>query len=100
MGSLSGRDHVRANHGIECGTGIDCGKHLETGWGIKAGTHITANGAIKVGESLHAGGAIRSGDRHAIYAGLAVQLDAWDVSAQVCASTKPARLLSGWWNGA
>ena len=62
-------------------------QHLEAGWGIKAG------------ESLSAGEDICAGDGYGVFAGLNVQVDTWDASAQVWAQQAPERLRSGVWLG-
>ena len=49
------------------------------------------------GESLVAEGLIRAGAGYGIYAGLNVQRDAWEASAQVRARQRPTELLSGCW---
>ncbi|MGV3743437.1 MAG: hypothetical protein ACO1NO_14120, partial [Burkholderiaceae bacterium] len=71
--------------------------HIDAEWGIKSGGSIKADGAIKAGESLFALGEIRSGEGYGVYAGLNIRSEAWEANAQVRASTKPQRLLSGWW---
>jgi len=43
---------------------------------------------------------IQAGEGYGVYAGLVVQVEAWEASAQVHASSKPQRLMSGWWGGA
>ncbi|MEO8014615.1 MAG: hypothetical protein ABI642_10755, partial [Polaromonas sp.] len=75
------------------------GMHLEAGWGIKSGESIKANGSIKAGESLSAKDEIRAGAGYGVYAGLNVQLDTWESSAQVRALKKPEGLMSGCWAG-
>ena len=74
--------------------------HLGAGWGIKAGGAIQARGSIRSGESLSSFDTIRAGDGYGIFAGLHVQTQSWESSAQVCASEKPEGLMSGWWAGA
>jgi hypothetical protein len=59
-----------------------------------------ARGAIRAGESLSAFETISAGAGYGIFAGLNVQMEAWDSSARVCASQKPDSLMSGWWAGA
>lgn len=66
-------------------------------WGIKANGAVCAAGAIRAGESLQAGEEIRAGEGYGVFAGLAVQQDRWDCSAQVRASARPHQLLSGHW---
>jgi hypothetical protein len=73
--------------------------HLEAGWGIKAGGVIAAAGAIRAGESLAAGEAIRAGTGYGVFAGLDVQMEAWEASARVSAPQRPEGLMSGWWAG-
>jgi len=73
--------------------------HLEAGWGIKAGGVIAAAGAIRAGESLAAGEAIRAGAGYGVFAGLDVQMVAWEASARVSAPQRPEGLMSGWWAG-
>jgi hypothetical protein len=58
-----------------------------------------ANGAIKASESLSAGDEIRAGVGYGVYAGLNVQVDTWESSAQVQAAIKPEGLRSGCWAG-
>jgi hypothetical protein len=99
-GHLNGADSLRAAQGIVVGGAITGVTHVEAGWGIKAGESIEAHGAIKAGESLSAGDAIRAGEGYGIFAGLSVQEDAWDTSAQVWARDLPAGLRSGVWMGA
>jgi len=88
---------LRAGQGIVAGGALTGAGHIEAGWGIRAAHDIVAQGAIKAGESLVAGGVIRAGQGYGVYAGLNVQRDAWEASAQVCASERPAGLLSGCW---
>ncbi len=92
--------NLRAAHGIVAGGSIRAEMHIEAGWGIRAGTDIVAAGAIRAGESLLAGADIRAGTRYAVFAGLDVQVDAWEVSARVEAQRKPECLMSGWWASA
>lgn len=96
---VGGADSIRAGQGILAGGTIRCGMHLEAGWGIRSGESIHANGAIKAGESLSAGNEIRAGVGYGVYAGLSVQVDAWNSSAQVHAASKPEGLRSGCWAG-
>lgn len=98
-GHLTGAASVRVGQGIWVGGAITGVQHLEAGWGIKAGECIHANGAIKAGESLSAGEDIRAGDGYGVFAGLHVQVDTWDASAQVWAQQPPERLRSGVWLG-
>jgi hypothetical protein len=58
---------------------------------------LIAAGAIRAGESLQAGEEIRAGEGYGVFAGLAVQQDRWDCSAQVRARARPPQLLSGHW---
>jgi hypothetical protein len=60
---------------------------------------IGAEGAIRAGESLTAGEAIRAGTGYGVFAGLDVQMDAWESSARVSAPQRPDALMSGWWAG-
>ena len=98
-GHLTGAASVRVGQGIWVGGAITGVQHLEAGWGIKAGECIHAGGAIKAGESLSAGEDIRAGDGYGVFAGLHVQVDTWDASAQVWAQQPPERLRSGVWLG-
>lgn len=45
------------------------------------------------------GGDLPAGDGYGVFAGLHVQLDTWDASAQVWALQLPERLRSGAWLG-
>lgn len=99
-GNIVGADSICAGHGIVAGEGIRCALHLEAGWGIKAGEAIVAEGAIRAGESLHAQAEIRAGAGYGVFAGLNVQVEAWETSARVCASARPEGLMSGCWAGA
>ena len=40
-----------------------------------------------------------AGDGYGVFAGLDVQVDAWESSARVSAPEKPEGLMSGWWAG-
>ena len=97
QGRLHCGGDLRAGQGIVAGGALTGAGHIEAGWGIRAAHDIVAQGAIKAGESLVAGGVIRAGQGYGVYAGLNVQRDAWEASAQVCASERPAGLLSGCW---
>ena len=90
---------MRVGQGIWVGGAISGVQHLEAGWGIKAGESIHAKGAIKAGESLSAGEDICAGEGYGVFAGLNVQVDTWDASAQVWARQLPERLRSGLWLG-
>ena len=98
-GHLTGLGNIKSANGIEAGADLRCHGHLHANWGIKGGGCIVAAGAISAGESLQAGGEIRAGSGYGIYAGLIVQLDAWEDSARVSARALPPRLMSGWWAG-
>ena len=103
-GLQAGRDIVvattlRAGQGIAAAGSVRAGMHLEAGWGIKAGEEIVAAGAIRAGESLFAGAAIRAGTGYGVFAGLDVQMEAWESSARVSAVQRPEGLMSGWWAG-
>src|SRR5690606_42089965 len=97
---IRGAGNRRAGHGIVAAGGSRAGQHVEAGWGIRAGAAIVAAGAIRAGESLLAGDDILAGEGYGVFAGLGVQVDAWEVSARVCAQRKPERLMSGWWDSA
>jgi len=97
MAMIGGLSRPSAGQGIVAGGALTGAGHIEAGWGIRAAHDIVAQGAIKAGESLVAGGVIRAGQGYGVYAGLNVQRDAWEASAQVCASERPAGLLSGCW---
>ena len=60
---------------------------------------IGAEGAIRAGESLTAREAIRAGTGYGVFAGLDVQMQAWESSARVSAPQRPDGLMSGWWAG-
>ena len=62
--------------------------------GLAAGV---AAGAIKAGETLQAQTEIRAGSGYGVYAGLSVQMDAWEDCATVSAARKPEALVSGHW---
>ena len=47
----------------------------------------------------HAGEGIRAGQGYGVFAGLDVQVEAWESSARVSAPEKPEGLMSGWWAG-
>ena len=96
-GQIDCAGNLRAGHGILAGGSITATGHIEAGWGIRAAHDIAAQGAIKAGESLVAEGLIRAGAGYGIYAGLNVQRDAWEASAQVRARQRPTELLSGCW---
>ena len=98
-GHLTGAESVRVGQGILVGGAITGVQHLEAGWGIKAGACIHAHGAIKAGESLSAGKDICAGEGYGVFAGLNVQVDTWDASAQVWSLERPERLRSGVWLG-
>ena len=99
-GHLTGAESLRAGQGIVVGGAITGVAHLEAGWGIKAGECIHTQGAIKAGESLCAGEDIRAGHGYGVYAGLNVQQETWDSSAQVWSPQRPEGLRSGLWLGA
>ena len=84
---------------LSVGGAITGGAHLEAGWGIKAGECIHAQGAIKAGESLCAGGEICAGPGYGVFAGLHVQQETWEASAQVWSRERPEGLRSGVWLG-
>ncbi|MDP2023951.1 MAG: hypothetical protein Q8L16_23965 [Hydrogenophaga sp.] len=88
-------DSVRAGGGISAGAQIDCAMQLGAGWGIETGKSIHAQGAIRSGESLSAFETIRSGAGYGVFAGLNVQVEAWESSARVFASEKPEGMMSG-----
>ena len=48
---------------------------------------------------LAAGEAIRAGTGYGVFAGLDVQMEAWEASARVSAPQRPEGLMSGWWAG-
>ena len=96
-GAIACGHDLEVGKGILVGADIRCDGHIEAGWGIKARDGIEAGGAIKAGESLYCEGEIRAGKGYGVYAGLIVPVDAWEASAQVRASIKPERLMSGWW---
>ena len=98
-GHLTGEAGLRAGQGIVVGGAITGGAHLEAGWGIKAGECIHAQGAIKAGESLCAGGEICAGPGYGVFAGLHVQQETWEASAQVWSRERPEGLRSGVWLG-
>lgn len=98
-GHLTGAQSLRVGQGIVVGGAITGVAHLEAGWGVKAGECIHTHGAIKAGESLCAGGDICAGQGYGVYAGLNVQQDTWESSAQVWSPTPPAGLRSGVWMG-
>ena len=97
--SITAQGSVRVAHGMLAGDSIMCAMHLEAGWGIKAGGAIQAEGSIQAGEGVSAGQAIQTGDGYGVFAGLSVHVDSWETGARVAASTKPDRLMSGWWAG-
>lgn len=76
---------------------MHCGKHLQADWGIRARGAISAAGAIKAGETLQAESDICAGPGYGVYAGLSVQMDAWEDCATVRAARKPQGLVSGHW---
>ena len=90
---------MRVGQGIVVGGAITGVAHLEAGWGIKAGEGIHAQGAIKAGESLSAGGEICAGRGYGVFAGLNVQQETWESSAQVWSAQRPEGLRSGLWRG-
>lgn len=90
---------LTTGHGIAAGGDVIGGHGLEAGWGIRALGDIRATGSIRVGETLEATGDISAGAGYGIYAGLNVQMDAWEQSAWVRAVRKPEALLSGYWDG-
>ena len=96
---MTGRETIRAGHGIEAGASVICHSHLEANWGIRSGESIIASGAIRVGESVQAYEKIQAGEGYGIFAGLQVPFDDWATSAQIRASVRPERLMSGWWAG-
>ncbi|MDM9561349.1 hypothetical protein [Bordetella petrii] len=96
-GDVRVQQEVQAGRGILAAGSVVCGDHLQAEWGIKAGGDVIADGAIRVGEGIEAGGRILAGPGHGVYAGLRVRMDAWDVSARVSASARPAALVSGYW---
>jgi len=96
-GDVRVQGELMVGRGIQAAGTVLCGDHLEAGWGIKAGGDVAADGAIRVGEGIEAGGQILAGPGHGVYAGLRVRMDAWDVSARVCASERPQALVSGYW---
>ena len=98
-GHLTGEAGLRAGQGIVVGGAITGGAHLDAGWGIKAGECIHAQGAIKAGESLCAGGEICAGPGYGVFAGLHVQQETWEASAQVWSRERPEGLRSGVWLG-
>lgn len=98
-GEISVTGALSAGQGIECGQSITAGRHLDAGLGIRAGDSIRAGGAIRAGESIHAQGRLEPGEGYGIYAGVAVPLDCWDISATVSAAERPSALLSGFWTG-
>lgn len=98
-GDLTAQAQLRVAQGIAAGGSIHGAMHLEAGWGIKAGGVIHADGAIRAGESLWAGEGIRAGQGYGVFAGLDVQVEAWESSARVSAPEKPEGLMSGWWAG-
>ena len=87
---------VSAN-GIFAGGDLCADTHLEAGWGIRAGGDIEAGGAIRAGEGVEAGGTIVAGPGYGVYAGLAVRMADWPVSARVHALARPDGLVSGHW---
>jgi len=96
-GDVCVQGEAAVERGILAAGSVQCGDHLEAGWGIKAGGDVAADGAIRVGEGIEAGGHIAAGPGHGVYAGLRVRMDAWDVSARVCAHARPQALVSGYW---
>lgn len=98
-GALTAHGNVHASHGIDAGGDVHCGKHLQADWGIRARGAITAKGAIKAGETLQADADICAGPGYGVYAGLSVQMDAWEDCASVRAARKPQGLVSGYWQG-
>src|SRR5690606_24327703 len=98
-GAIQSDGGIHAERGIIAGDGIQCADYLDARWGVKAGGDIMAGCAIRVGEGIETPGLIQCGPGHGVYAGLAVRVDAWDVSARVHAGERPDRLLSGFWGG-
>lgn len=96
-GALTGRGNIHAAHGIDVGGDVQCGKHLQADWGIRARGSILAEGAIKAGETLQAEDEICAGPGYGVYAGLSVQMEAWEDCAGVRAARKPEGLVSGYW---
>lgn len=96
-GPLTAHGNVHASHGIDAGGDVHCGKHLQADWGIRARGAISAAGAIKAGETLQAESDICAGPGYGVYAGLSVQMDAWEDCATVRAARKPQGLVSGHW---
>lgn len=96
-GALTAHGNVHARHGIDAGGDVHCGRHLQADWGIRARGAIVAAGAIKAGETLQAQTEIRAGSGYGVYAGLSVQMDAWEDCATVSAARKPEALVSGHW---
>lgn len=98
-GAIQSEGGIQAERGIIAGEGIYCEDFLDARWGVKAGGDITAGSAIRVGEGIETPGLISCGAGHGIYAGLAVRVDAWEISARVYARERPEQLLSGFWSG-
>ncbi|RYF15278.1 MAG: hypothetical protein EOO30_15085 [Comamonadaceae bacterium] len=96
-GRVAATGDIRVAQGIECGLGLEAGRHVEAGLGIRAGGPVQAGGAIRAGESICAQGELRSGTGYGIYAGLGVPMDAWETSARVSAALRPPNLMSGLW---
>ena len=59
-----------------------------------AGGMIAANNAKR---GVEAGGTIVAGSGYGVYAGLAVRMADWPVSARVQAVARPEGLVSGYW---
>lgn len=95
--ALTGQGDIHARHGIDAGGDVHCGRHLQADWGIRARGAITAGGAIKAGETLQAETEICAGPGYGVYAGLSVQMGAWEDCATVRAARKPEGLVSGHW---
>jgi hypothetical protein len=97
IGDIDCAGDLKVAKGIQAGGDIRGAGHIEAGRGIRARGDIEAHGAIKVGESLYSEAEIRAGAGYGVYAGLIVQVDAWEASAQVSARARPERLMSGCW---
>ena len=72
-------------------------RYIRSGCGIEAGEVIKAGEGIKAGWGIEAGEVIKAGGGYGIFAGQAVEVCNWDISAVVTAKTRPENLISGFW---
>ena len=92
-------DGLHVLHGIQSGSSIRSGMHIDAGWGIIAGEDIVAEGAVRAGECVSASGDVGAGDGYGVYAGLSARRDAWPSCGQVRSKSRPPGLMSGLWVG-